>query len=119
MKRIFFALALIVTLCACHNDDPVIYDPTHTGHEPGTTENKPEVRFSASVNGRKVTIHDYSIGETIYYTFGDGEFGGDAYVGTPKCTFTHTYEKAGTYDIVGTVYWGDSKAYGVQTVEID
>ena len=114
MKHFYLILAAAL-LCSCNNFyQPVDPNTDVAGHQ---ETNNLVPRFSYTINGLTVTVHDFSIGYYIYYEFGDND--GD-YMGTTGDTFSHTYAKKGTYTIYGRVYDKNAENYeiGYQTIQV-
>lgn len=106
MKRAYFALviAALFSLLGCDNEN--VY-----------TIVTPVSHFQCTIQSHNlVKIQDMSIGDDVYYTFGDGS-------GTQHCKpnelFYHQYAIAGTYTIEAKVYANDRKDSDISKITID
>ena len=116
MKRIYlFLFVLSGLLCSCD---------FNISTDPGVAQyvDVPDAFFVIeSIDGYTVTIWDYSTAETIMYNFGDDE--GPGFENKPEQltierTFTHTYERKGTYTIKAKAYLNGKTDIYKETITI-
>ena len=96
IKAMLYSLLLLMVATGCQKEDVPTNNNGNSNNS--TTPNYPVAAFSTSVDGKTVTVSNFSTNyTTLRWDWGDGE------ISTSQYETTHTYSSYGTYTITLTV----------------